>query len=147
MSSSPEPPCPPPPGPLSIIFVDSSAAALQVRFYTACVLRGLEYMHQRGVIHRDIKPSNFLLDARGYVKICDYGLSKFLRQGDRTRTWLGTLAYIPPEQVAAHRPPPPPSAQVLSTLLVAALFRRRLFVSRLSSLSPPPSLAPSPQRL
>jgi serine/threonine protein kinase len=41
-----------------------------------------------------------LLDARGYVKICDYGLAKFLPLGQRTATFLGTLAYIPPEAIA-----------------------------------------------
>ena len=40
-----------------------------------------------------------LVDAQGYVKLCDYGLSKFLPLGERTRTHVGTLAYIPPEHL------------------------------------------------
>eukprot|EP00613_Pedinella_sp_CCMP2098_P070619 CAMPEP_0171927148 /NCGR_PEP_ID=MMETSP0993-20121228/25525_1 /TAXON_ID=483369 /ORGANISM="non described non described, Strain CCMP2098" /LENGTH=544 /DNA_ID=CAMNT_0012566127 /DNA_START=41 /DNA_END=1675 /DNA_ORIENTATION=+ len=70
-----------------------------VVFYAACVLSALEYMHNLGIAHRDIKPGNMLLASDGYVKLCDYGLSKFLKRGDTTTTMLGTLAYIPPEQV------------------------------------------------
>jgi serine/threonine protein kinase len=40
-----------------------------------------------------------LIDKSGYLKICDYGLSKFLERGERTNTYLGTLAYLAPEQV------------------------------------------------
>jgi serine/threonine protein kinase len=70
-----------------------------VTFYCANVLAGLEHMHGAGIAHRDIKPGNMLLGTDGYLKLCDYGLSKFLKQGETTKTMLGTLAYLPPEQV------------------------------------------------
>ena len=73
------------------------------RFYTACALLGLEHMHARGITHRDVKPGNFLIDGEGYVKLCDYGLSKFLPLGSRTSTFLGTLAYIPPEMITGEQ--------------------------------------------
>ena len=69
------------------------------RFYTACALLGLEHMHARGIAHRDVKPANMLLDGEGYVKLCDFGLSKFLSLGERTATIVGTPAYQSPEQV------------------------------------------------
>jgi serine/threonine protein kinase len=50
-------------------------------------------------VHRDIKPSNFLIDKQGYLKICDYGLAKFLKKGERTKTLLGTVPYLSPELV------------------------------------------------
>ncbi|KAG2598038.1 hypothetical protein PVAP13_5KG373114 [Panicum virgatum] len=33
-------------------------------------------MHSRGVLHRDLKPNSVLLDVRGGVKICNFGLSR-----------------------------------------------------------------------
>jgi len=46
-----------------------------------------------------LQPGNLLVDAQGYVKLCDFGLVKFLPLGARTCTVLGTLAYLPPEMV------------------------------------------------
>ena len=34
----------------------------QTKFMIACLVIGLEYMHNNGVIHRDIKPENLVLD-------------------------------------------------------------------------------------
>ena len=37
----------------------------QTRFFVACIVLGLEYVHTNKVIHRDIKPENLVLDERG----------------------------------------------------------------------------------
>ena len=37
---------------------------------------GLEAIHAAGYIHRDIKPDNLLLDARGHMRLSDFGLCK-----------------------------------------------------------------------
>lgn len=39
----------------------------EVRFFIACVVSVLEYLHSNGIIHRDIKPENLLLDQSGTV--------------------------------------------------------------------------------
>jgi serine/threonine protein kinase len=42
----------------------------------ACMIVGLEYMHNNGVIHRDIKPENVVMDENGYVRITDLGIAR-----------------------------------------------------------------------
>ena len=38
-------------------------------------LKGLVYIHSKGIIHRDIKPSNFLFNNEGQVKLSDFNVS------------------------------------------------------------------------
>eukprot|EP00760_Papus_ankaliazontas_P007338 PhM_4_TR13331/c0_g1_i1/m.17426/K07359/CAMKK2; calcium/calmodulin-dependent protein kinase kinase 2 len=52
---------PPHPAKLKKIFVDA--------------LRGVQYLHQRGIVHHDIKPDNMLFDARGNLLITDFSVS------------------------------------------------------------------------
>lgn len=62
------------------------------------VVAGLAYCHSKGIVHRDMKLDNILLDARGNVKICDFGVSRLLRSAQETMTeQCGTPAYIAPE--------------------------------------------------
>ena len=37
-----------------------------------------QYMHHLGIVHRDIKSHNILIDNSFHVKVCDFGLAKFV---------------------------------------------------------------------
>lgn len=60
--------------------------------------RGLTYLHDRGIVHRDLKPGNVFYDE-GYVKIGDYGLSKFMAASQHSgqTVSVGTVHYMAPE--------------------------------------------------
>ncbi len=67
-------------------------------FFLREIAKGLGYLHDRGIVHRDLKPGNVFFDE-GYVKIGDYGLSKFIsvsRHSAQTAS-VGTVHYMAPE--------------------------------------------------
>ncbi|KAM3913303.1 protein kinase C theta type-like [Leptodactylus fuscus] len=69
-----------------------------VRFYTAEIICGLQFLHGHGIVHRDIKPANIMLDAEGHTRIIDLGLA---RDGITASTKIcgvtGTFNYMAPE--------------------------------------------------
>ena len=54
-------------------------------------------MHDKKVLHRDVKPANVLINDKGEVKLCDFGMSRFAIREDRYETVLGTEGFIAPE--------------------------------------------------
>lgn len=67
------------------------------------IAEGLEAIHEAGVIHRDLKPANITRDARGLVRLMDFGIAKVWGEdsGGATRTGhvVGSPEYMSPEQV------------------------------------------------
>jgi serine/threonine protein kinase len=69
----------------------------------AQIARAIDYAHDMKVVHRDLKPENILVDARGHVKIADFGLAG-MKGSDRdialtaTAVAMGTVNYMAPEQ-------------------------------------------------
>lgn len=56
------------------------------------------------VIHRDLKPANIFV-AKGLLKVADFGISKYVGEGTRTKTFKGwgTAPYMAPETWGASR--------------------------------------------
>lgn len=70
----------------------------QVNFWFRGIASGVAYLHDHGIVHRDLKPGNIFEDS-GFVKIGDYGLSKFIscsRRSGQTES-VGTFHYMAPE--------------------------------------------------
>jgi serine/threonine protein kinase len=88
--------------------LDSGAAYFDtVARMVADVADALHHAHRGGVIHRDVKPSNLLLSPDGRLSVNDFGLARVLEQPGVTQTgeFVGTPAYMSPEQVTAGRIP------------------------------------------
>lgn len=61
------------------------------------IIEGLEYCHSKRILHRDVKLENILLNQDGVVKVCDFGVSRIMQEGEILTDQCGTPAYIAPE--------------------------------------------------
>jgi eukaryotic-like serine/threonine-protein kinase len=103
--------------------------------------RGLSAVHGAGLVHRDFKPDNVLIDARGVVRVSDFGLVGAPRRASppsggaapaldgltRTGAVMGTPIYMAPEQHAAGPTDPRTDQFSFCVALYEALYGRRPF--------------------
>lgn len=144
--------------------------ALEVEFAVdtgLAVAQTLEHAHQleveiegrdfRGIVHGDIKPKNIRIDARGEVRVLDFGIAKALSLSRRlTRNEFGSVPYASPERLEAGE------VNVLSDLwsLAVMLYEmttgmqpytadttERLERMIRSRIAPPPAPDPCPEAL
>jgi len=78
----------------------------------------LQAAHDAGVVHRDVKPANIVVDAEGYARLADFGISRAIASSGLTQTGevLGTAHYLSPEQVQGQ--PAGPASDVYALAVV-----------------------------
>jgi HAMP domain-containing protein/predicted Ser/Thr protein kinase len=99
---------------------------------TRQVCRGLQAAHEQGIIHRDIKPQNVLIDARGEVKLMDFGVARMAEAPEAmTQQGLivGTPHYMSPEQVQGQQLDARTDVYAMGIMLYELLAGRRPFES------------------
>jgi len=66
---------------------------------TSSTVRGLKYLKDNlNIIHRDVKPTNILVNTKGDVKLCDFGVSGNL-VASLAKTNIGCQSYMAPERI------------------------------------------------
>ena len=87
--------------------------------------RALDVVHAAGKLHGDLKPSNVMVTPAGRVVVLDFGLARELRPHTQRDLpcdgFVGTPAYVSPEQVAGAEPTPASDWYALGVMLFEAL--------------------------
>jgi len=69
------------------------------KFYLSEILLGFKYLHERDIVFRDLKPENIMIDMEGHIRIVDFGLAKFLGEGELSYSVCGSPEYLSPEML------------------------------------------------
>jgi serine/threonine protein kinase len=96
------------------------------------VAGALDAVHQRGIVHRDLKPSNILLDIQGNAYLTDFGIAKELEVDTHMThpgTFLGSPAYISPEQLRNEAVTPQTDIYSLGIILYELLTGKHPFIT------------------
>jgi eukaryotic-like serine/threonine-protein kinase len=114
------------------------------------VAQALEHAHERGVIHRDLKPGNVLFDARGRVKLADFGVSGSAPDPGTDSLIRGLSPFTAsPEQLRGEPPSRADDIYGLGALAYELLSRRPPhypnFDARRVQQEPVPPLVPAEQ--
>ncbi len=81
---------------------------------TGSMVRGLSFLKdQLQIMHRDVKPTNVLINQKGQVKLCDFGVSGQLEKS-LAKTNIGCQSYMAPERIKGE------SQNMLGTYTVAS---------------------------
>ncbi|EOD34478.1 hypothetical protein EMIHUDRAFT_56026, partial [Emiliania huxleyi CCMP1516] len=106
--------------------IDTAPPPPEVAALMRQVASGLAYMHSLNLHHRDLKPANVMLDSAGRAKIIDFGLAcvVFASRRSRTKTKVGTDAYMSPEKAVGKRYGPADDVWAAGCILAELLLGR-----------------------
>lgn len=65
--------------------------------YVKSILKGLNYLHEQGVVHRDVKAANVLMTETGEIKLADFGVAT--KVTNQHQSVVGTPNWMAPETV------------------------------------------------
>lgn len=72
-----------------------------LRKIALATVKGLKTLKdEHNIIHRDVKPTNILMNTRGQIKICDFGVSGNL-VASIAKTNIGCQSYMAPERISS----------------------------------------------
>ncbi|CAD6192626.1 unnamed protein product [Caenorhabditis auriculariae] len=93
-----------PGGALSTFLMAKSEKASNLTLTRFCLdaARGLEYLHDVGVLHRDVAARNCLIDEHGTAKVADFGLSVKAYYYEMTTAENLPTRYLPPESLTSY---------------------------------------------
>ena len=99
----------------------------QTKFFVACLVIALEYLHNSGVIHRDLKPENIVLDQNGYLRLTDFGIAKIITENSGDDS-AGTPGYMAPEVLCKLPHGPAADYFALGVVAYELMLGRRPYV-------------------
>ncbi|MBX3269783.1 MAG: protein kinase [Sandaracinaceae bacterium] len=113
---------PPPPAHTPRALIERLAHALPQ------VLEALSFLHAHGIVHRDLKPPNVMVDARGTVKLLDFGiLATRDEPAEDARHVSGTIGFIAPELLRGEEPMPESDLYSLGATIFRLVSGRAVF--------------------
>ncbi|KAJ8937909.1 hypothetical protein NQ318_009861 [Aromia moschata] len=107
-----------------LIEPDVGMPSCSVQVYMKQLMRGINYLHNKGITHRDIKPENLLIGQGDVLKISDFGMATLFRFKGKERLLdkkCGTKPYLAPEVLQRPYRAPPSDLWSCGIVFVAML--------------------------
>lgn len=75
----------------------------QIKFASACIIQGLEYLRKENIIHRDISPVNIIMDEKRYFNLIDFSFSIEYQKKDVKELYMNTFDMVTPPEMLENK--------------------------------------------